>query len=283
MEGLLFCFNKDGKILWEHSLTEDIRHCVSGDTEWQPLRTSLVVDGDPLRIIAGMANAAWGYFGMGRNRFIAFNKKTGEVVWWAYTGYRHQGHVLLAIACRRGTAPDSAASRLVIMQSTAATGGDTCVQGAPANAKHRSNCISDWGSRQLLAGMSFPATSSTSATAFEPTDDSPRPRRSAAHCLLRETAGVDCPEKGQRFSRTQIVWKKDGIKVKFASPILDKDRLYVCNETAELYCLDAKDGKQLWKMQYGKNAKGSPLLADLCRQQDLRRCRRRRRVSDNEA
>src|SRR5581483_11138376 len=60
----------------------------------------------------------------------------------------------------------------------------------------------------------------------------------------------------------KLLWKKDGIRAKFASPIIDGDRLYICNETADLYCLNAADGKQIWKHQYGKNAKGSPLLAD---------------------
>ena len=62
--------------------------------------------------------------------------------------------------------------------------------------------------------------------------------------------------------KPKLVWKKDGIRVKFASPILDKERLYVCSDTADLFCLNATTGKQIWKLTYGKNAKGSPLLAD---------------------
>src|SRR5262249_42123784 len=63
----------------------------------------------------------------------------------------------------------------------------------------------------------------------------------------------------------ELVWKVDGIKVKFASPIIYEGRLYVCDEVAKLYCLDAKSGKRLWKpnrFSYGRNSMGSPVLAD---------------------
>jgi hypothetical protein len=62
----------------------------------------------------------------------------------------------------------------------------------------------------------------------------------------------------------ELVWQRDGIKVKFASPILDQGRLYVCDEVARLYCLDASTGKSLWKrpFAYGRNCMGSPVLAE---------------------
>jgi hypothetical protein len=56
----------------------------------------------------------------------------------------------------------------------------------------------------------------------------------------------------------------DGIKVKFASPILHEGRLYVCDEVGRLFCLDAAKGTRLWKrpFAYGRNTKGSPVWAD---------------------
>ncbi|HZT78704.1 MAG TPA: PQQ-binding-like beta-propeller repeat protein, partial [Gemmataceae bacterium] len=62
--------------------------------------------------------------------------------------------------------------------------------------------------------------------------------------------------------KPKLVWKKDGLKDKFSSPLIDGDRLYVCDENARLYCLDAKTGKEIWKHKYGRNARGSPVLAD---------------------
>ncbi len=65
-------------------------------------------------------------------------------------------------------------------------------------------------------------------------------------------------DKGQ----PKLVWQVDGIKAKYASPVIHEGRLYIPNEVGTLFCLDAKTGKQLWDFQYGQNTKGSPVWAD---------------------
>jgi hypothetical protein len=60
----------------------------------------------------------------------------------------------------------------------------------------------------------------------------------------------------------KLVWKVDGIKVKYASPVLHEGRLYVCDEIGMMTCLEADTGKDLWQYKYGKNTKGSPVWAD---------------------
>jgi outer membrane protein assembly factor BamB len=233
VQGLLFCFDKDGKVLWQHSLTEEYGR-VSG---YGGRTTSPIVDGDLL--ILGMPNASWGFQGMGRNRFVAFNKKTGAVEWWGYTGFpvKDTYYSIPVVAVIGG-------QRLII--SGGADGGVhafkvrtgekvwSYIFGAGAV-----NCSPVVSGNFVFIGHG------------ETNDDSARQGR--VICVDGSVV-----ENGQ----PKLVWKKDGIKAKFASPVIDKDRLYICNETADLYCLDAKDGKQLWRQQYGKNAKGSPLLAD---------------------
>src|SRR5262249_49617163 len=39
-------------------------------------------------------------------------------------------------------------------------------------------------------------------------------------------------------------------------------KLYHCDDAANLYCLDAKSGRQLWQFNYGRNTKGDPVWAD---------------------
>ena len=82
VQGLFFCFNRDGKVLWSHSLTEEYGR-ISG---YGGRITSPVVDGD--LVILGMLNASWGDQARGGNRFVAFDKRTGEPVWWSSTGGR---------------------------------------------------------------------------------------------------------------------------------------------------------------------------------------------------
>ena len=79
-QGFLFCFNRDGKVLWQHSLTEEYGR-ISG---YGGRLTSPVVDGD--LVVISMLNASWGEYARGGCRFVAFDKNTGAVVWWASTG-----------------------------------------------------------------------------------------------------------------------------------------------------------------------------------------------------
>ena len=80
-QGLLQCFDRNGKILWQHSLTEEYGRI----TGYGGRVTSPIIDGDLL--LMSMANASWGDQATGRTRFVAFDKRTGKVVWWASTGF----------------------------------------------------------------------------------------------------------------------------------------------------------------------------------------------------
>src|SRR5262249_44521376 len=64
--------------------------------------------------------------------------------------------------------------------------------------------------------------------------------------------------------KPKLVWKVDGLEIKFASPILHDGRLYVCDVFARLWCLDAATGAKKWKKPYvyGRNSMGSPVWAD---------------------
>ncbi len=87
-QGQLLCFDRDGKILWQRSLTEEYGH-ISG---YGGRVTSPLVADD--LVIIGMLNSSWGDQGKGGCRFLAMNKLTGEVVWWSETRRRPQRHVL---------------------------------------------------------------------------------------------------------------------------------------------------------------------------------------------
>src|SRR5262249_56321801 len=48
--------------------------------------TSAVVDEG--LVILGLVNGSWGEQTIGGTRFVAFDKRTGQVVWWGSGGYR---------------------------------------------------------------------------------------------------------------------------------------------------------------------------------------------------
>src|SRR5437660_343494 len=78
VQGLLMCLDAaTGKVKWEHSTTEEYGR-VSG---YGGRVVSPTLDGD--LVIVGVANASWGDQARSANRFAAFDKRTGAVVWWS--------------------------------------------------------------------------------------------------------------------------------------------------------------------------------------------------------
>lgn len=231
-QGLLICLNKDGKLVWEHSLTEEYGR-VSG---YGGRVTSPIVDGD--LVIIGMLNASWGDLAVGGQRFVAFGKNTGKVVWWASTGLRPKDTYFSVpvVANING-------QRLLI-----SGGGDGAVHALKVRTGEKVwsyhfgegsvNCSPVVDGTKVYIGHG------------EENDGNTQGR-------------MICLDAGKIANgEPALVWKVDGIKVKFASPIIEKGRLYICDEVGKLYCLDAATGKTLWDYNYGKNTKGSPVLAD---------------------
>src|SRR5262245_39567156 len=78
--GQVMAWNRDGKLLWEHSMVEEY-----GRLTFPNGRTGASVIDGPLVITDGIT-ANWGADGPARNRFYAFDKLTGELVWFSTPG-----------------------------------------------------------------------------------------------------------------------------------------------------------------------------------------------------
>ena len=232
-QGMLYCFDKDGKVVWSHSLSEEYGR-ISG---YGGRLCSPIIDED--LCIIGMLNSSWGDHGKGGNRFVAMNKLTGAVVWWSEPS---------------GTPKDTyysvPAVAVIAGQRQLVTGtADGSVVGMQVRTGKK------------IWGYKF----STSAINVSPVIDGD---------LVYVSHGEENPDnniKGRiicldaseiKDGRPKLVWKKDGIKARWSSPILHEGRVYFADEIAKLYCFDAKTGKQHWKYSYGRNARGSPVFAD---------------------
>jgi outer membrane protein assembly factor BamB len=231
-QGFLLCFSKEGKILWQHSLHEEYGR-ISG---YGGRLVSPIVDGD--LVIVSMLNASWGEQTIGGTRFVAFDKRTGAVVWWASSGYRPADtyYSCPVVAVING-------ERLVV-----GGGGDGGIHAFKVRTGEKV-----WS---YVFG--------NGAVNVTPVVDG-----NLVYCGNGEenentTQGrVICLDAGQvKDGKPTLVWERDGIKAKYASPVLHEGRLYIPNEVGVLYCLDAKTGKDLWQYEYGHNTKGSPVWAD---------------------
>ena len=232
-QGMLFCFDRDGKILWQHSLTEEYGR-ISG---YGGRLSSPLVDGDI--VVIGMNNSAWGNLAKGGNRFVAFDKRNGQVLWWSQPG---------------GQPKDSYYSTPV---------------GATIN-----------GERLILSGSADGALYAMKAHTgevawtyyFGTTAVNPSPVVDGSLVYIGQ--GEENPDNNKQGrvicvdaslvenGQPKLVWHKDGLKARYTSPIIHDGRLYITDDTANLFCLDGKTGKQYWRFHYGRDARGSPVLAD---------------------
>lgn len=234
VEGMLFCFSKDGKVLWSHSMNEEYGR-ISG---YGGRITSPVLDGDLL--ILSMLNASWGEYARGGVRFVAFDKNTGEIVWWSQTGFRPKDtyYSTPVVAVING-------ERLLI--SGAGDGGVHAFK-VRTGEKVWSYLFSEGGMVNCA-----PVVDGNFVYIGHGEGN-----------LHAATQGkVICLDASQvKDGQPRLVWEVAGPKIKYCSPIVHDGRLYVCDEFARMSCYNAKDGKRYWFKDYGRNAKGSPVLAD---------------------
>lgn len=232
-QGLLFCFDENGKILWQHSMTEEYGRI----TGYGGRVTSPIVDGD--LVIMGMLNASWGDQARGGNRFVALDKRTGDVVWWGGTGQipKDTYYSVPVVAVING-------ERLVISGS-----GDGGVYAFRARTGEKV-----WGYVFGAGAVNCsPVVDGTHVYIGHGEENLDNNKQGRVICL--DAADV-------HDGKPRLVWDRPGLKVKYCSPVIHDGRLYVCDEVAQMYCLDGKTGKTLWRYKYGRNAKGSPVWAD---------------------
>jgi outer membrane protein assembly factor BamB len=240
VQGMLFCFDgKDGKVKWQHSMTEEYGRI----TGYGGRVTSPIIDGDLL--IMGLINSSWGEFARGGSRFVAFDKKTGEIVWWSETGFpvKDTYYSNPVVAVING-------ERVLI-----SGGGDGGVHAFQVRTGKKL-----WSYLFGSGGVNVtPVVGGNYVYISHGEENLEGGERGMLLCLDASKVKDGEPE---------LVWKVEGIQFKFPTPILHNDKLYIADEAATLYCYDVKKsieqkkGVRLFKQGYGINAKGSPVWAD---------------------
>jgi outer membrane protein assembly factor BamB len=240
VQGMLFCFDgKDGKVLWQHSMTEEYGRI----TGYGGRVTSPIIDGDLL--IMGLVSSSWGEFARGGVRFVAFDKKTGEPVWWSETGHpvKDTYYSNPVVAVING-------ERVLI-----SGGGDGGVHAFQVRTGKKL-----WSYLFGSGGVNVtPVVGGNYVYISHGEENLTGGERGMLLCLDASKVKAGKPA---------LVWSVEGIQFKFPSPILLDDKLYIADESATLYCYDVKksietkEGVELWQKGYGINAKGSPVYAD---------------------
>lgn len=233
VQGLFICFSPDGKVLWQKSLTEEYGRI----TGYGGRVGSPVVDEN--LVIMNMLNASWGDQARGGHRFIACDKRTGEVVWWSEPG----GQPLDTLYATPVVAVING-QRLLIVGT--ADGGVYALKARTGEKV--------WGAVFSKRGLNAsPVVEGHYVYACH----------SEENLDTTDMGGVYCFDASQvENGSPKLVWRRVGIRAGYASPVVHNGRLYVADNGARLHCLDAKTGETIWDFKYGTEAKASPVLAD---------------------
>jgi len=232
--GTLLSLSREGKVLWERSLGEDFGLLTThGGRTVSPL-----IDGD-LVIVSGVT-FQWGEHARGAHRFIAFDKKTGETVWVSAPG---------------GRPYDTTYAAPIIVN---VNGTRLLIQGASDGVVHAIKPQTGepvWkyeiSKRGLNTGTVVYGTTAILTHSEENLDSSE----------MGMMVAVDAAAKGE-IKKEQVKWRTYGWQGGFSSPVLDGDRLYQLDNSANLAAFDVNTGKQLWLKNLGTIQKASPVLAD---------------------
>ena len=240
--GLFMCLSPEGETIWEHSMMERF-----GRLTFPNGRTGAPVIVDDLVIHHGITSY-WGKQGPARDRFFAFDKGTGNLVW----------------ASTPGVGPkDSSFSTPVlgvqgnkkVLYAGTGCGNVVCINalnGRPLWRYQLStggiNCSVVVGDDRVIA-----------LHGKENLDDSTAGRMVALKLGAEPGAGEAGPVV---LDKSAELWRNE-LGIFTSSPVLAGNRVYQVIHTGELCCVDADTGEILWREKLDHSQlHASPLFAD---------------------
>lgn len=230
--GEFFCLSFDGKLVWKVSLTETYGR-ISG---YGGRLSGPIIDED--RVILSLLNSSWGELGKPMHRFLALDKRTGDVVWWSSPGTVPYDtcYAVPVVAVINGV-------RMIIT-----TAGDGNVHAIKARTGEPV-----WMFKLSRRGLNSSVVVDghrVYAMHSEENLDS---------TVLGRVVCIDGTGSGD-ITKTGELWRAEGIEAGYASPAIANGRLYVVENSASLHCFDAQSGKKFWSYNLGRVGKGSPTI-----------------------
>ena len=236
IDGHLHCFDRDGAIVWSWRLSEDL-----GRASGYGGRTSTpVIDED--RLILGVIGSAWGDLGgPPRHRYVAFDKANGRIRWFSTPGGQpadmntQSVPIVAVVNGQRLIIDGNADGHIYALQART---------GQKVWEFHLSQ-------RGINVSPVIEGTTVYVAHSEENVDQGTMGRVVA----IDATGEGDVTASGEK-------WRINEMAVGFSSPLVKDGTLYVVDNSANLYAIEAADGTVLWEQSVGTVGKASPIWAD---------------------
>ena len=234
VNNLLTALTRDGKKIWERSITEEF----SPFTTHGGRTVSPMIDGN--LVIVSTPTSTWGTQAGRTQRFIALDKRTGDIVWISTPGGRpyDTSYGPMNVVTINGT-------RLLI------TGGS---DGAALAMKPQTG-EPVWNLVVAKRGLNTGLVVNGKYAIMSHGDENLEGNEMGA------LIAFDATGKG-KLGKDSIKWMVKGFLGGFSSPVIDGDRLYQVDNGANLFAFDVETGKELWKQNLGVIQKASSVFAD---------------------
>jgi len=229
---LVVALSKDGKPLWERSIGEEF----AAFTTHGGRTMSPILDGD--LVIVSAAISSWGTQANRAHRFVALDKRTGEIVWVSTPGGRpyDTAYALPTIATINGL-------RLLI----AGTGDGAVHAMKPQTGERVWSFVA--AKRAVNTGVVVKGTNVIVSHGDENFDTN----------ALGMMAAIDGSQTGD-IKTTK--WAVKGDQFGFSSPVIDGNRVYQIENGSRLKAFDLETGRELWRQSLGTVQKAPLVLAD---------------------
>ncbi len=247
--GLLVCLTPDGEQLWERSMMEEF-----GRLTFPNGRTGApAIDGG--LVIVNAISSNWGGEGPARNRFYAFNKKTGAIVWSSDPGvgppYLKDSSMCTPTFETRGD--------YRVFYAGLGDGNVVCVNARTGEPIWRYQfAVGGINASMVIAGNKLIAIhgkenlNTTKVGGMIAIDLD----KAWATWAKHEGAGPAV------LGDAHVLWRNDLVMFT-SSPTLVGDRVYQTTHTGELACVDVNSGEVLWEQKLAPSQlHASPLYAD---------------------
>jgi outer membrane protein assembly factor BamB len=227
---MVIALNKDGKPLWHRSIGEEY----AAFTTHGGRTTSPLIDGDVVIVSAAVSN--WGDQGNRSHRFIALDKRTGDIIYVANPGGRpyDTAYAPPLITTINGT-------RLLI--SGLGDGGVHAIK--PQTGERVWSFV--MSKRAINTGVAVKGNMVFVSHGDENFD-------TAEQGML---AAIDGSQTGDIKT---TAWNNHGTKFLFSSPVVDGNRLYLIDDGANLFAYDLTAGKELWEKRLGTTEQQAPVV-----------------------
>ena len=234
VQGLFFCFDKDGNIVWSRSLTEEYgRISGYGGRVHTP-----IIAGD--LVVVSYLNSGWGAQAVPRHRYFAFNKHSGELVWVSTPGGRP-----LDTTYSTPVVANINGQQLII--------GGNADGGIYAMKQNTGEMV--WGFKLSQRGINTSViVSGTKVYASHSEENIDNTEMGRVVCIDATGAGD--------VTKTHELWRYDAVNIGYASPTIHGGHVYVVDNSANLHAVNADTGALGWMHNIGKVGKGSPVWAD---------------------